>query len=223
MADSKEPALSKSARVCSTFCGAGAGLPAGNVLAPVSLASRRSLFDSKSQNHELQFISPEKEWLGGAFDMVAGLYYFEEDFGLSEELNLGTSFCGVLVPAGPARTACSNFVAATGGIAATDQDVFQNVKSFAIYGQGNIHLADALTLTLGGRWTSDRKEGTYAQASSPFTQTLRATEVLTFPGIKEDRFTRIEGVADTDPFNPKDKFDPRNRRMSITVLNQDPQ
>ena len=30
---------------------------------PVSLASRRSLFDSKSHNHELQFISPEKEWL----------------------------------------------------------------------------------------------------------------------------------------------------------------
>lgn len=156
---------------------------------PVSLASRRSLFDSKSHNHELQFISPEREWLGGAFDMVAGLYYFEEDFGLSEELNLGSSFCGVLVPAGPGRTACSNFVTATGGRAATDQDVFQNVKSFAVYGQGNIHLADALTLTLGGRWTSDRKEGTYSQVSSPFTQTLRANERLTFPGIEEDRFT----------------------------------
>ncbi len=156
---------------------------------PVSLASRRSLFDSKSHNHELQFISPEKEWFGGAFDMVAGLYYFEEDFGLGEQLNLGTSFCGVLVPAGPGRTACSSFVANTGGIAATDQDVFQNVKSFAIYGQGNIHLSDKLTLTLGGRWTKDRKRGTYAQASSPFTQTLRATERLTFPGINEDRFT----------------------------------
>ena len=47
-------------------------------------------------------------------------------------------------------------------------------------------------------------------------------QVLQKKGIKEDRFKRIEGVADTDPFNPKDKFDPRNRRMSITVLNQDP-
>ena len=47
-------------------------------------------------------------------------------------------------------------------------------------------------------------------------------QLLQKKGIKEDRFTRIEGVADTDPFNPKDKFDPRNRRMSITVLNQDP-
>ena len=48
-------------------------------------------------------------------------------------------------------------------------------------------------------------------------------QLLQKKGIKEDRFTRIEGVADIDPFNPKDKFDPRNRRMSITVLNQDPQ
>jgi chemotaxis protein MotB len=40
-------------------------------------------------------------------------------------------------------------------------------------------------------------------------------------GIKENRFARIEGVADTDPFNPKDPRDPRNRRMSITVLYND--
>jgi len=40
-------------------------------------------------------------------------------------------------------------------------------------------------------------------------------------GVPESRVARIEGVADTDPFNPKNKFDPRNRRMSITVLYQD--
>lgn len=156
---------------------------------PVSLASRRSLFDSKSHNHELQFISPEKEWLGGKFDMVAGAYYFEEDFKLAEKLNMGSSFCSLLVPAGPARTACSAYYAATGGIAATDQNVFQNVQSIALYSQGNVHLSDQLTLTMGGRWTSDRKRGTYDQRSSPFTTTLRAPETLTFPGIKEDRFT----------------------------------
>ena len=156
---------------------------------PVSLASRRSLFDSKSHNHELQFISPEKEWLNGKFDMVAGAYYFEEDFAIGELLNMGSSFCGVLVPAGPGRTACATYYNTNQGVGATDQDVFQNVKSFAVYGQGNLHLADPLTLTLGGRWTTDKKSGTYAQASSPFTQTLRATEALTFPGINEDRFT----------------------------------
>ena len=156
---------------------------------PVSLANRRSLFDSKSHNHELQFISPEKEWMGGMFDMVAGLYYFGEDFKLGERLNLGSSFCAMLVPAGPARTACGTYYASTGGVAATNQDVFQNVKSIAAYAQGNIHLSEQFTLTLGGRWTQDKKHGTYAQASSPFTQTLRAPEVLTYPGIDESRFT----------------------------------
>jgi chemotaxis protein MotB len=47
-------------------------------------------------------------------------------------------------------------------------------------------------------------------------------QLLEKNGIPGERFTRIEGVADTDPFNPKDSRDPRNRRMSITVLNQDP-
>ena len=156
---------------------------------PVPLASRRSLFDSKSQNHELQFISPEREWLNGMLDMVAGAYYFEEDFALGEQLNMGSSFCNLLVPAGAARTACGNYYSATGGVAATDQDVFQNVKSLALYSQANLHLADRLTLTLGGRWTKDKKRGSYAQTSSPFTQTLRAPEALVFPKISEDRFT----------------------------------
>jgi chemotaxis protein MotB len=47
-------------------------------------------------------------------------------------------------------------------------------------------------------------------------------QVLAKSGVSEDRFVRIEGVSDTDPFNPKDPRDPRNRRMSITVLNTDP-
>ncbi len=159
------------------------------IFLPISLASRRSLFDSKSHNHELQFISPEREWFGGAFDMVGGLYYFQEDFALSEVLNMGTSFCNVIVPAGAARTACNTYYATANGVGATDQDVTQNVKSVAAYAQGNIHLTDQLTLTLGGRWTHDKKTGTFAQASSPFTQALRATEALTFPKLSESRFT----------------------------------
>jgi len=161
---------------------------------PVSLATRRSTFDSRSHNHELQFISPQNEWLGGKLDLVAGLYYFAEDFKLGEQLNLGSSFCGVLVPAGPGRTACAAYVASTGGVAATDQKVFQNVQSFAAYTQANLHLADSLTLVLGGRWTSDKKRGTYSQVSSPFTGTLRANEALTFPGISESRFTYRIGL-----------------------------
>lgn len=41
-------------------------------------------------------------------------------------------------------------------------------------------------------------------------------------GIPGDRFRRIEGVADTDPFVKNDPADPRNRRISVTLLYQDP-
>jgi chemotaxis protein MotB len=39
-------------------------------------------------------------------------------------------------------------------------------------------------------------------------------------GISANRFSRIEGVADTNPNVPNNPADPRNRRVSITVLNQ---
>jgi chemotaxis protein MotB len=39
-------------------------------------------------------------------------------------------------------------------------------------------------------------------------------------GISSNRFSRIEGVADTAPHVPDNPADPRNRRISITVLNQ---
>lgn len=40
-------------------------------------------------------------------------------------------------------------------------------------------------------------------------------------GLSPDRFARIEGVADTLPYNPNDPKDSRNRRISITILNRD--
>jgi chemotaxis protein MotB len=39
-------------------------------------------------------------------------------------------------------------------------------------------------------------------------------------GLAYQRFQRIEGVADTAPFIPANPADPRNRRVSITILNQ---
>lgn len=36
-------------------------------------------------------------------------------------------------------------------------------------------------------------------------------------GVPIDQFARIEGVADREPYVPEDIYDPRNRRMSITL------
>ena len=45
-------------------------------------------------------------------------------------------------------------------------------------------------------------------------------QIMQAAGISSNRFARIEGVADTAPFVPSNPADPRNRRVSITILNQ---
>ena len=42
-------------------------------------------------------------------------------------------------------------------------------------------------------------------------------QALNERGLSSDRFARIEGVADREPYVPEDIYDPRNRRMSITL------
>ena len=37
-------------------------------------------------------------------------------------------------------------------------------------------------------------------------------------GVREDRFYRLEGLADREPFAPDNPEDPRNRRISITLV-----
>lgn len=43
-------------------------------------------------------------------------------------------------------------------------------------------------------------------------------QALMQDGVPQDHFKRIEGVADTELLIPKDPHDPRNRRISITVM-----
>ena len=40
---------------------------------------------------------------------------------------------------------------------------------------------------------------------------------LEYRGVAGERYARIEGVADREPYNPADRLDPRNRRISITL------
>ena len=42
-------------------------------------------------------------------------------------------------------------------------------------------------------------------------------QALMDSGVPNAQFARIEGVADREPYVPEDIYDPRNRRMSITI------
>jgi chemotaxis protein MotB len=55
--------------------------------------------------------------------------------------------------------------------------------------------------------------------SSARAESTRAT--LADSGLSMDRVARIEGVADRNPFVPQNRYDPRNRRISITLAWRD--
>jgi iron complex outermembrane recepter protein len=94
-------------------------------------------FDGDYQSVELRFSSP----LERRFDYVAGIYYIQNTW---DQVN------DVVV----------NPVVGTFGI--NEQDT----TSYALFAQGNYHVSEALTLTLGGRYSRDEKE------YSLFSQTL---------------------------------------------------
>ena len=63
--------------------------------------------------------------------------------------------------------------------------------------------------------TDDRNNWTLSAERAEETR-----KIIEKKGIPGNRFAKIEGVADTAPYNPNDPKDPRNRRISITVMNQ---
>jgi len=177
------------------------------IFTPTPILSRSGLFDSKGQNHELQFISPTGQWLDGRLDLVAGLYYFHEKYSQGENLHINSQFCNKLVPNSQApapapigvtlRMVCNSQLTAAGGVQipnATVQEVSQTVDSYAAYAQANYHLNDQFFVTVGGRFSKDEKEGAYDQFTNPFLATQRAAEHETLPDISDSRFTYRLGL-----------------------------
>ncbi|MEO0318847.1 MAG: hypothetical protein RL404_2524 [Pseudomonadota bacterium] len=161
----------------------------GDVLfLPVPLSNRTGDYRSKSNNHEVQLISPQGAIAGGLLDFVAGGYYFGEKFSIGERLHLVGQYCNVLVANLVQRAACNTTLANGAGQNAAVLSFNQNLDSFAIYGQTNVNLSDQLTLVLGGRWTKEKKDGLFLQVVNNTFNTSRAPE-NTPMSLDDNRFT----------------------------------
>ncbi len=152
---------------------------------PVPLVYRHFLYESKSQNHELQFISP-KDLLNGHLNFVGGLYYFDEKFQLNQEYNLRSEFCTTAVAnfAPPLVAACR----AGQQDAGFYQRFPQKTESYAAYAQATVELLPRVELTLGGRYTHEKKSANYLGVRVNPAAVFGANE-NTFFTYRDGRFT----------------------------------
>ncbi|SFS12736.1 flagellar motor protein MotB [Sphingomonas jatrophae] len=63
-------------------------------------------------------------------------------------------------------------------------------------------------------YAAGRAVNNWTLSSARAEATRRALDVA---GVAPRRFARIEGVSDREPYVPADRYDPRNRRMSVTL------
>lgn len=126
---------------------------------PVSLFNREYLFESRSQNHEFQIVSPTDQLLDGRLSFVAGLYYFHEKLEIDYDFNLGSEWCStvIAVVAPPALPACNAGQKTPGFF----NRFPQTTESYAGYGQATFNVLPTVSLTLGGRYTHESKDATY--------------------------------------------------------------
>jgi iron complex outermembrane receptor protein len=141
---------------------------------PQPILARENPFRSKSHNHELQLISPD-DLFDNRFSFVAGVYYFNEKYALGENfINLG-EFCNIVV-----NLAAPGLVPSCQSGSSTLSEVIFNQKSesIAAYTQGTLKITPDLDLTLGIRYTDEKKSGNLIQnVVNPGGALLRAAEV----------------------------------------------
>lgn len=126
---------------------------------PVPLLDRAYLYDSKSDSHELQIVSPLDKLLGGRLSFVGGLYYYHEKLDINYDYNLRAEWCSTAVAAfAPSLVAACNAGIKNAGF----YNRFpQTTRSYAAYAQATITIVPRVNLTLGGRFTHESKDASY--------------------------------------------------------------
>ena len=127
-----------------------------NDFSPFPVAVDYNKTDVRTLSQEVQLLSNNRS---DAFQWIIGGYYYNdkirEFFFSDNNLNFFTTGTGPLYPGGGIG------VLPTGSISATRDDVFAPVqlrtKSYAAFAQASYELTDALRITGGIRYTTDRK------------------------------------------------------------------
>ena len=132
------------------------------VFIPLALTSRVGSFDSRSFSNEVQLLSPAG-LLGGRASLLAGLYYYDEEFQIGEDLGLAPAYCQVFIR----NTQPTRVAACQAGRQddAVNLQFDQTTTSHAGYVQGTYRLADRWDVTAGLRYSHDEKRASFLQES----------------------------------------------------------
>jgi iron complex outermembrane receptor protein len=114
------------------------------------LFAGQRITDHDQMSHEVRFASDFSD----KFDFVAGAYYFEQEYAMKQS-SFGMLFAPNIVLNAPDPTAITFTHPETFGQA---QFSNQDNKAWALFTQANWHVTDALTVTAGGRYTSETKK-----------------------------------------------------------------
>ncbi len=125
------------------------------VFTPLDLLDRDVRYESDSQSHEIQFISPDDVYFNGRLKYVGGIYYFREDYRINDTWNLGGEFCDFAFGANPTRLASCLAGPYEGALPASFDQIAESV---AVYGEVNYALTPTVEALLGARYTWDEKD-----------------------------------------------------------------
>ncbi len=110
--------------------------------------SRLILLDGTNQGEDFEQISQEIRLTspGGEFiDYIAGIYYQDSELTVTDEIIYGETF--LITPFSPIADSY------------TDREVTQDAELWSVFAQADIHFTDALTLTIGARYSDETKDG----------------------------------------------------------------
>lgn len=125
---------------------------------PADVLPRITDYDTRTISQEFQWLSPQ----GEAVEYIAGLFFYDEQYDIDQAFDAGADTC---IPVVFALAGAG----AAGACAAAPQDpavasVFrQSLSSYAVFAQSTFNLSERLTLTVGGRYTTESKDGSFEQ------------------------------------------------------------
>ncbi len=154
-------------------------------------------YTTETISQELQLLSPTDQSL----TYVMGLFYYEEDYDIDEDFDAGVDAC-VPVVAALAGMGAAALCASQSQFPATDSDYTQELTSAAVFAQATYNFTERFSMTFGGRYTDDSKDGAFVQTNpnAVIGSLFRAPEEVPDLSSDDSAFTWLVNAS----FHPTD-------------------